>query len=144
MPLVTHGHSFQGRVTAEYQVWDNIKQRCNNPNNPAYHRYGGRGIGLSKQWTGKKGFARFIAHVGPRPSSKHTIERIDNSKGYEPGNVKWATRKEQLRNTRRTRMITFRGKTQCLMDWSIELGKNYWTLLYRLRNGWSIERCLTT
>jgi len=83
----------------EYNTWINIKQRCYNKNDPAYKYYGGRGITLCKEW--ENSFEAFLNDVGRRPTSKHSIDRIDNSGNYEPSNCRWATHKEQGRNTRR-------------------------------------------
>lgn len=82
----------------EYQVWTCLKKRCLNPTNSAYHNYGGRGITVCPEWV--EDFGAFLAHVGPRPTPQHTIHRIDNDKGYWPGNVRWATKKEQAANQR--------------------------------------------
>jgi hypothetical protein len=82
----------------EYGVWRAMRDRCNRPNNKKYSDYGGRGIGVCKEWN--KSFEAFYAHLGPRPSKDHSIERMDNDGNYEPGNVKWATRSEQMKNRR--------------------------------------------
>lgn len=82
--------------------------------------------------------------VGPRPSKLHTLERIDNNGDYEPGNVRWATRAEQMRNTRANRNITFSGETMCLMDWAKRLGVSCSAMRGRFRRRWSIEKALTT
>lgn len=87
----------------EYGAWSAMVQRCTNPKTKYFQNYGGRGITVCAAWLGRGGFVRFIEHVGRRPSDVHTIERIDNERGYEPGNVRWATRLEQMQNTRRSR-----------------------------------------
>ena len=85
-----------------------------------------------------------MAEVGPRPSDKHSLDRIDNAKGYEPGNVRWATMSAQCRNKRNNRLLTFRGKTQCMTAWGEELGLSRGCIKCRLKNGWSVEEALST
>lgn len=132
---MTHGES-QSK-TVEYTVWAHIKARCSNPKNQRWHRYGGRGIKICDEWANS--YPAFLAAVGRRPSPKHSIERIDNDGHYEPGNVRWATMKEQGRNMRRNLLITFNGRTQCLQDWANELGCNYQRIQYRLKLGLPIN-----
>lgn len=78
-----------------YRCWDAMLQRCTNPRHLYYPYYGGRGIKVCPEW---REFLVFERDMGPRPSKQHTLDRIDNSKGYEPGNVRWATRREQSLN----------------------------------------------
>jgi len=116
-------------------------QRCSNPKEKAFERYGAKGITVSEDW---KSFEHFFISMGPRPSAMHTVERVDGTKGYCKENCRWATYAEQNRNTSRNRMITFSGKTQCLTDWATELGCTFQKLKWRLDNGWSVEKAFTT
>lgn len=84
-----------------YGTWESMKQRCLNKNKDNYHRYGGRGISICNDWLQASKYIEYVeTNLGHRPSPNHTIDRIDNDKDYEPGNIRWATRKEQSANTR--------------------------------------------
>lgn len=89
----THGMS----DAPEYEIWCGMVRRCTNPNNHAWPRYGGRGITVCDRW--RESFETFLADVGPRPSDKHSIDRINNDGNYEPGNCRWATAREQVQNS---------------------------------------------
>lgn len=117
--------------TSEYLIWDGIKQRCLNPKDDSFHHYGGRGITICDEW--RDSFPAFLAHIGPRPTPKHSIDRKDNSMGYEPGNVRWATQGDQMRNTRRNHLVEFRGETRSVTEWSEIIGINRGTLAGRLK-----------
>ena len=123
-------------VTPEYRSWRHMIQRC--ASHPAYQ---GRGITVCERW---RTYANFLADMGPRPSLDHSLDRVDNDGNYEPSNCRWASAKEQQRNTRSNRLLTFNGQTKCLMDWALSLGVKFNTLHERLRRGWSVERTLTT
>jgi hypothetical protein len=116
-------------------------QRCENPNHRSFHRYGGRGIFVCPAW--RSSFDLFIRDAGRRPSYAHSLDRIDNDGGYEPGNVRWATRKEQSRNSSVIRWLTLRGETMPLTDWAKRLGVPGQTITTRLARGWPVERALT-
>ena len=88
---------FPVRLTSEYRAWRDMKQRCHNPKNHAYKYYGARGIVVAEVW--KSDFKQFFLDVGKRPDG-FTLERIDNDKGYEPGNVKWVSWSDNLKNRR--------------------------------------------
>ena|SRR3990167_225988 len=93
--LTTHG----GRESSEYAALMGARQRCSDPKYKGWHRYGGRGITVCDEWSVRGGFAAFLAHIGPRPSKDHSLDRWPNPDGnYEPGNVRWATREEQAAN----------------------------------------------
>jgi hypothetical protein len=102
--ITRHGDTAHNSISPLYQCWLNIKQRCLNHKNPDFEHYGGRGISMATEWIDD--FVAFKIYVnqnlGPRPSSKHTIDRIENSEGYEAGNLKGSTRTEQNHNTRRS------------------------------------------
>ncbi len=117
--------------------------RCNKPSKQSYHRYGGRGIKVCDRWLGRDGLANFIADMGPRPSPKHSVDRIKNDGNYEPGNCRWATQKEQQRNRCNNRLVTAYGVTKTLIEWSEEFGVPYFTIWYRLSFGWPTEKAVS-
>lgn len=133
-----HGLSY----TPEYRAWQQMRLRCLDPEHAAFADYGGRGITVCDRWRDDP--TAFLADVGPKPSPKHEIDRIDNDRGYEPGNVRWATRKENDRNRRSSRLLTFRGETHALAEWCERLGLPRDTVRKRLEGGWPVEEALTT
>lgn len=135
MGKTTHG----GSNTPEYLIWRNILDRCTNPNYRLFAFYGARGITVCARW--RYSFAAFIEDMGWRPSPELTVERIDNDKGYAPGNCRWATRKEQANNRRqRTDAVLINGRR--LQDAAREAGVPYQTAYSRIRSGWPLERVL--
>lgn len=119
-------------------------QRCTNARDPLFPLYGARGITVCAEWRGPGGFERFIAHAGRRPSTKHSIDRINNDGNYEPGNVRWATQAQQIRNSRHARMLELDGVRLCMTDWAARVGLKKDTLRQRLRDGWDLRKALTT
>lgn len=93
--------------TSEYKSWTSMKDRCLNPDNHAYKDYGGRGIGIYKPWIDS--FEAFYSYMGDKPDRSYSIDRIDNDRGYEPGNVRWATDRMQCENRRNVRHYDFQG-----------------------------------
>ena len=134
----THGLA----KTPEHVVWCSMNERCTNTNHNRYHRYGGRGITVCDRW--RNSFEAFLEDMGPKPSPRHTIERIDNDGHYEPGNVRWATKKEQARNRRTTRLLEIRGHSRSVAEWSEMHGVPHATILERLKRGWDAEQAVTT
>ncbi|KKM98992.1 hypothetical protein LCGC14_1152420 [marine sediment metagenome] len=140
--LTKHGHcNKNGKSSEIYAIWQSMIQRCTNPNHKAYYNYGGRGITVCKRW--KNSFENFFKDMGESPKG-YSIDRIDNDDNYCKSNCRWVTRKEQMRNTRRNRLITHKKKTQCLIEWAEETKIPYPTLWQRIfKLGWSIEKALT-
>jgi hypothetical protein len=130
--------------TPEYQLWANMKDRCNNPNNKNFSHYGGRGVRVCPQW--ESSFEVFLADMGPRPSSKHSVDRYPDKNGdYQPGNVRWATQIEQANNKRNTRKTVFRGNE---MTWAeayrlASPAFSYQTFCSRMVSGWPVEKALS-
>ena len=112
---MVHGGTANRVRTPEYKAWRCMRQRCKN----SVH-YVRLGIKVCPEW--QQSFGAFLAYIGPMPRPGLTVERPDGSKGYEPGNVKWATHAEQARNKSNVRRITFRGETRCLTEWAEVLG----------------------
>lgn len=127
--------------TPEYRVWTGVIKRCENPRMESYPRYGGRGIRVCPAW--RVSFIAFLRDMGPRPSPKHSLDRINNDGNYEPGNCRWATPEEQMRNTSDNRLLTWRGETHTVTEWAEITGLPRVTISQRFHRGWSVERCLT-
>jgi hypothetical protein len=131
----THGMS----RSPEYHAWVAMIQRCENPKCRSYKNYGGRGIAVCRAW---HSFATFSRDMGPRPAGKYTIERRKNHLGYSPSNCLWATRAAQSRNKRDNHLVTCRGETLTVKDWSDRTGLHFSTISYRLAAGWPAEAAL--
>lgn len=118
-------------------------ERCHLETNASYPHYGGRGITVCERWRGS--FESFFEDMGPRPSAKHSLDRIDNNGNYEPDNCRWATATQQAHNQRRTVMLTYNGITRPLVEWADQFGLHSETLRRRVQKyRWSVERALTT
>lgn len=120
-------------------LWKSMLQRCLNRRHPDYPHYGGRGITVCRRW--RRSFAAFCEDVGKRPPGT-TLDRIDNEGPYAPGNMRWATRREQAHNRRSSRLITWRGETLVLSEWARRAGLNSGTLASRLRRGLPLEEAM--
>jgi hypothetical protein len=125
----------------EFTVWQMMIQRCCNPSTVSYASYGARGITICKRW--RDSFEAFYADMGDRPSPEHTLERVDNAKGYSPDNCRWASSLEQGQNKRNNHLLTFKDQTLTLQEWSRRLDIPKSTLLNRLKYGWSTEEALS-
>lgn len=125
----------------EYATWQRMKNRCYNSKHEGYGRYGGRGITVCERW--RTSFANFLADMGPRPSSNHSIDRTNNNGNYDPANCRWATLVEQCNNTRDNHKLTFNGKTQGVSEWAREIGCKPHTITMRLARGWPLQLALS-
>jgi hypothetical protein len=138
---VTTIHGMDG--SPELKCWRAIKSRCTNKNSSEYFNYGGRGITMCDRWTNS--FQHFYNDMGPRPSNKHSIDRIDNNGNYEPDNCRWATQTEQINNRRVTLFINYLGKKTPLKFVSNKTGIPYAILYTRItRLGWAAEKAIST
>jgi len=141
IPKFKHGHarSVSGKKeSSEYRSWCGMLQRTlSSPEGTEeYNNYRGRGITVCERW---KVFENFLEDMGPKPTLKHTIERVDNNKGYCAKNCKWATMKEQAQNTRRNVYLTYKGETKCVSEWTRIKGFRLGMLLDRNRRGYTVE-----
>jgi hypothetical protein len=132
----THGLKF----SPLYKTWVAMRQRCFDENCTAYPRYGGRGITICERW-GK--FENFLADMGERPEG-NTLDRIDNSKGYEPSNCRWATNSEQQRNRDCNKLVLLHGRQVTAAEAADRVGLPRTLVYNRLRKGWPIEKVLST
>lgn len=132
---VRHG----GAHLPEYNSWCGLMGRCYNKNNRKWPRYGGRGIVVCARWQepNGRGFANFLADMGPKPSPQHSIDRINNDGNYEPGNVRWATCKQQSRNMSRNRILTVGDVTMTVTEWAEKSGLSIGAIRNRLERGLS-------
>lgn len=130
--------------TPEHRSWLSMITRCHgsHPSRSDWHLYQGAGITVCDRW--RASFAAFLEDMGQKPSPRHSIERIDSAKNYEPSNCIWASPKQQARNTTRNRRITLNNETLTLSAWAERTGLKRETISDRLGRGWTIERALTT
>jgi hypothetical protein len=141
--LLTHGMG----GSPIWRIWAGMKTRCYNEKNAAYEFYGKLGVTVCDRWlhgtSGKSGFEYFYEDMGPRPSPKYSIDRIDTFGNYEPSNCQWATDTQQARNTRKTKRIEFAGHRRNPHEWAAATGIKATEILKRLNRGWAVERALT-
>lgn len=122
-----------------YHAWYDMVRRCTDPKCPNFQWYGARGIAVCERW---KTFANFYADMG-EPNGLY-LDRLDNDGNYEPGNCRWVTLKESLRNRRNTCLVTHGGRTQTIAAWAEETGVRSGLIYARLRLGWPAEKAITT
>jgi hypothetical protein len=127
-----HGHAKRGNKSRAYKIWDNLKLR--------HHKKSYRDVGICPRWAH---FQNFLEDMGEPPSPKHTLDRINNTEGYSPGNCRWATMKEQQNNRTNNRIIIAFGESRTLQQWSEEFGIDGRTISARIQRGWPVEKALT-
>lgn len=133
----THGMS----RTPFYQVWNTMIMRCHNSNVKSFESYGARGIKVCERW---RTFENFKTDMWPGYKPGLTLDRLDNNKGYDPGNCEWATPRQQANNTRRNRLITYKGETLTMSEMARKHELKISTLKRRMYLGWGVEKALET
>lgn len=138
-----HGHnSRKNGHSSEYGSWSAMKTRCDNPKSDFYCCYGAIGITYDKTW---KTFKNFLRDMGPKPSSKHSIDRINVTKNYDKANCKWATALEQANNKKTSRYITYNNTTLTMAQWAKKINITRRTLANRIdKLKWTEAKALTT
>lgn len=126
--------------SAIYMTWNGMLARCRNPRARGYSRYGGRGIAVCERW---QKFENFYADMGDRPPGGYSLGRIDNNKGYSPGNVRWEIKEQQYANTSQNRKITHAGKTLTISQWSRTLGITPVAIAARIERGMPAGEAVT-
>jgi len=135
-----HGHRRPGATTKEYRAWIGMKARVT-PGNKDWKNYGARGVSVFPGWAAN--FEAFLDDVGPAPSKKHSLDRINNDGNYEPGNVRWAVQATQSQNTRVCKYYEYMGERLCIAAWARRFGVCYTKLKRRLKSGLPIEIALS-
>lgn len=128
-------------IEPEHEAWSNMRRRCGDPTNKSYRIYGEKGITVCDRWAEYK---NFIEDMGRKPTPKHSIDRIDGNRNYEPGNCRWATATEQARNVSTNVLLDYKGERKCITEWAEAIGMKGATLGVRIRSGWSVEDAIET
>lgn len=134
-------HTLKSPAPSEYSTWMSMIARCSKVTTVGYAEYGGRGIRVCPEWSS---FATFLADMGPRPSSHHSLDRVDVDGNYEPSNCRWATVLEQARNRRDNLYLTYQGETLSLAEWAERLELPQGRLRNRVNQGLPVELILQT
>lgn len=137
-----HGHTriIDGKRSRTYTIWINMRNRCSDPKNKRWSRYGGRGISVCERW---QSFENFLADMGEATAGL-TLERIRVNEGYSADNCKWATHKEQANNMTNNRRLAFDGENLTIAEWNERIGISYTALYQRINSSkWSVEKALT-
>lgn len=138
---IIHGFARRGQVHPLYRTWLSMRQRCSNPNSPAYQWYGRKGVSVAKRWNS---FPLFLRDIGPRPSKRYTLERRNNNGNYNPSNCTWATWKTQANNKSNNRPLYYKGQIKNIGQWCEQLNLSVVLVLDRLdRLGWTVSKALS-
>ena len=124
----------------EYQAWISMLNRCYKPRDFGYRWYGAKGIKVCDRW--RLSYSAFLSDVGVRPSPAHSLDRIDSAADYEPTNVRWATKTQQMRNTSGNRFVVVGGESRCIAEWAEISGVKPKTIGFRLRHGWDAREAV--
>ena len=136
-----HGHSSYSKASPEYRCYYNMLTRCYDSTNHHFDNYGGRGIVVCEHW--RESFLYFLADMGPRPTPKHSLDRIDNNGNYSPANCRWATTEQQQSNRTDNHYLTHDGVKLTVSAWARKIGIRPISLLMRIRRGETTERALS-
>ena len=144
-PNTKHGHAGTRAGASEsptYTSWRAMVDRCTQPGHTKWAQYGGAGVTVCARWLGDRGFATFLADMGERREGM-TLDRIDRTRGYQPGNCRWATSSQQALNRSITRTLAHPdGRVMALTEWARVSGLKVATLWKRLQSGWPIEKAV--
>ena len=137
-------HGYGQHDDPTYSKYQAMKQRCSNPKHRSYPNYGGRGITVCAEW--RDSFKAFLEYMGPCPSPTSTIDRIDSSEGYKPGNCRWLDKSKQSANTRRCVPVEIDGvQYSTISEAALAYGLPRTTVIRRIRSyGWDVEKALKT
>ena len=127
--------------TPEHRAWMKMRERCQHSHGK-FARWGGRGIRVCDEW--QTNFKAFYEHIGPRPGKGYSVDRIDNDRGYEPGNVRWGTHEQQARNRENSMWVEAMGQSKPIAQWAEETGLRANLIRWRIRKGWDPVKAVTT
>lgn len=138
--IYKHGENTSSK---EYSAWSSLRRRCGGKTRDSDKKYyKHKGIKVCDRW---RDYLNFLEDMGRAPSDKHSLDRIDNSKGYSKENCRWATHLQQMQNTDANNYVSYNGKTQSVAAWARELKIAYWVLSDRVgKLGWSVEKAFMT
>lgn len=139
--MIRHGHTKGGKRSGAFSTWVHLRERCEKESNHLYKYYGAKGISICDRW---RLFENFYADMGDRPAGM-SLDRINNAGNYEPSNCRWATRKEQMRNMCRNRILSVNGISMTLAEAADRFGISVATIWARLdKYGWDDTLAATT